>query len=198
MQSRSSNPSNKTSNSGDDAGTGRDLPSLERPYFVHESTYVDAPCTIGRGTKIWHFSHIMAGLRHRRALQHRPERRDFARLHRGEQRQDPEQRVHVYGRGAGGRCLLRSLNGVHERPQSAQPRSSQGRVPQDSGAPRRDDRRQCDDRLRRHARAVLLCRCRFRRDPRRAGLCDGLRQSGQAPRLDVQLRRKAHWTWERC
>lgn len=28
-------------------------------YFVHESSYVDAPCKIGKGTKIWHFSHIM-------------------------------------------------------------------------------------------------------------------------------------------
>jgi UDP-2-acetamido-3-amino-2,3-dideoxy-glucuronate N-acetyltransferase len=31
----------------------------ERPYFVHESSYVDAPCQIGEGTKIWHFSHVM-------------------------------------------------------------------------------------------------------------------------------------------
>ena len=30
-------------------------------YFVHESSYVDEGCTIGRGTKIWHFSHIMSG-----------------------------------------------------------------------------------------------------------------------------------------
>ncbi len=30
-------------------------------YFVHESSYVDAPCEIGAGTKIWHFSHIMSG-----------------------------------------------------------------------------------------------------------------------------------------
>lgn len=28
-------------------------------YFVHESSYVDEPCSIGTGTKIWHFSHIM-------------------------------------------------------------------------------------------------------------------------------------------
>lgn len=28
-------------------------------YFVHESSYVDEPCEIGLGTKIWHFSHIM-------------------------------------------------------------------------------------------------------------------------------------------
>ncbi len=28
-------------------------------YFVHESAYVDQPCEIGAGTKIWHFCHIM-------------------------------------------------------------------------------------------------------------------------------------------
>ena len=28
-------------------------------YFVHESSYVDAPCEIGAGRKIWHFSHVM-------------------------------------------------------------------------------------------------------------------------------------------
>lgn len=28
-------------------------------YFKHESAYVDEGCTIGAGTKIWHFSHIM-------------------------------------------------------------------------------------------------------------------------------------------
>jgi UDP-2-acetamido-3-amino-2,3-dideoxy-glucuronate N-acetyltransferase len=30
-------------------------------YFVHESSYVDEPCEIGEGTKIWHFSHVMQG-----------------------------------------------------------------------------------------------------------------------------------------
>jgi UDP-2-acetamido-3-amino-2,3-dideoxy-glucuronate N-acetyltransferase len=34
-----------------------------RDYFVHESSYVDAPCDIGPGTKIWHFSHIMKNSR---------------------------------------------------------------------------------------------------------------------------------------
>lgn len=27
--------------------------------FIHESSYVDTPCQIGAGTKIWHFSHVM-------------------------------------------------------------------------------------------------------------------------------------------
>lgn len=29
-------------------------------YFVHPSTYIDDNCSIGKGTKIWHFSHIMS------------------------------------------------------------------------------------------------------------------------------------------
>ena len=28
-------------------------------YFAHETAVVDAPCEIGAGTKIWHFSHVM-------------------------------------------------------------------------------------------------------------------------------------------
>lgn len=27
---------------------------------IHESAYVDSPCEIGEGTKIWHYSHILA------------------------------------------------------------------------------------------------------------------------------------------
>jgi len=34
-----------------------------KPYFVHESSYVDEPVEIGLGTKIWHFCHIMAHAR---------------------------------------------------------------------------------------------------------------------------------------
>src|SRR5438876_6381945 len=30
-------------------------------YFVHESSYVDDGAQIGRGTKIWHFCHVMPG-----------------------------------------------------------------------------------------------------------------------------------------
>ena len=29
-------------------------------YFAHDSAIIDEPCLIGKGTKIWHFSHIMA------------------------------------------------------------------------------------------------------------------------------------------
>jgi UDP-2-acetamido-3-amino-2,3-dideoxy-glucuronate N-acetyltransferase len=34
----------------------------DRPrYFAHPTSVIDQPCEIGEGTKIWHFSHIMAG-----------------------------------------------------------------------------------------------------------------------------------------
>ena len=34
---------------------------MERVYFAHESAVIDDNCSIGEGTKIWHFSHIMSG-----------------------------------------------------------------------------------------------------------------------------------------
>jgi UDP-2-acetamido-3-amino-2,3-dideoxy-glucuronate N-acetyltransferase len=30
-------------------------------FFVHESAYVDDGAVVGRGTKIWHFCHVMSG-----------------------------------------------------------------------------------------------------------------------------------------
>ena len=29
--------------------------------FIHESSYVDDGCSIGAGTKIWHFCHVQKG-----------------------------------------------------------------------------------------------------------------------------------------
>jgi len=29
-------------------------------FFAHETAVIDQGCTIGEGTKIWHFSHIMS------------------------------------------------------------------------------------------------------------------------------------------
>ena len=37
--------------------------TLESPYFVHESSHVDDDVEIGKGTKIWHYSHIQSGAR---------------------------------------------------------------------------------------------------------------------------------------
>lgn len=31
-----------------------------KDFFAHETAIIDADCTIGEGTKIWHFSHIMS------------------------------------------------------------------------------------------------------------------------------------------
>ena len=42
---------------------GQPVAGIERVenYFAHPTAVVDEPCEIGEGTKIWHFSHIMAG-----------------------------------------------------------------------------------------------------------------------------------------
>lgn len=32
---------------------------MEKEYFAHETAVVDEGCRIGKGSKIWHFSHIM-------------------------------------------------------------------------------------------------------------------------------------------
>jgi UDP-2-acetamido-3-amino-2,3-dideoxy-glucuronate N-acetyltransferase len=34
---------------------------MEKNYFSHESAVIDPGCKIGKGTKIWHFTHIMTG-----------------------------------------------------------------------------------------------------------------------------------------
>lgn len=34
---------------------------MEKEYFAHETAVIDEGCRIGKGTKIWHFSHVMTG-----------------------------------------------------------------------------------------------------------------------------------------
>lgn len=34
---------------------------MEKKYSAHETAIIDPDCSIGKGTKIWHFSHIMSG-----------------------------------------------------------------------------------------------------------------------------------------
>lgn len=34
---------------------------MEKEFFAHETAVIDQGCKIGKGTKIWHFSHIMTG-----------------------------------------------------------------------------------------------------------------------------------------
>lgn len=44
------------------SGSRTVAPKRVRPgYFAHESAFVDTGATIGKDTKIWHFSHIMPG-----------------------------------------------------------------------------------------------------------------------------------------
>jgi len=33
---------------------------MKKDYFAHESAIIDEGCKIGKGSKIWHFSHIMS------------------------------------------------------------------------------------------------------------------------------------------
>ncbi len=64
--------------------------SLQLDYFVHESSYVDQPCRIGKGTKIWHFCHIMADTVIGERLQSGPERGCLAGVYSWQQCQDSE------------------------------------------------------------------------------------------------------------
>lgn len=34
---------------------------MEKEYFAHETAVIDPGCKIGKGTRIWHFTHMMAG-----------------------------------------------------------------------------------------------------------------------------------------
>jgi UDP-2-acetamido-3-amino-2,3-dideoxy-glucuronate N-acetyltransferase len=43
------------------ASGGQPVELSETPYFAHPTAVIDPGCEIGRGTKIWHFSHIMPG-----------------------------------------------------------------------------------------------------------------------------------------
>jgi UDP-2-acetamido-3-amino-2,3-dideoxy-glucuronate N-acetyltransferase len=38
------------------------LRNEEPAYYVHETSVVEEPCSIGKGTKIWHFCHLMPGV----------------------------------------------------------------------------------------------------------------------------------------
>jgi len=41
-------------------GQPLDMVVIPPNYFAHPTAVIDQPCEIGKGTKIWHFSHIMA------------------------------------------------------------------------------------------------------------------------------------------
>ncbi len=142
----------------------------ERNYFVHESAYVDEPCEIGAGTKIWHFCHVLpaASIGERCILGQNV----FVAggVSDRQQRQDPEQRLALHGRRAGGRCVLRPVLRVHQRHQPALADRPPQPVPAHARAARGHDRRERHDRLRRDDRPLCLHRRRRGRARRRAGL----------------------------
>ena len=35
--------------------------SKKKLFYVHETACIDENCDIGKGTKIWHYSHIISG-----------------------------------------------------------------------------------------------------------------------------------------
>jgi len=53
-------PKDKTPNSLTFAPTHKQT-LMKDSYFAHETAVIDAGAQIGKGTKIWHFSHVMAG-----------------------------------------------------------------------------------------------------------------------------------------
>lgn len=44
-------------------GAPVDVLAAPRPYFLHPTSVVDAGASVGAGTKIWHFSHVLKGSR---------------------------------------------------------------------------------------------------------------------------------------
>ena len=42
-------------------GKAIEICKADSDYFAHSSAFVDLPCEIGEGTRIWHFAHLMAG-----------------------------------------------------------------------------------------------------------------------------------------
>ena len=37
------------------------MSNMEKDFFAHDTAVIDDGCKIGKGTKIWHFSHLMTG-----------------------------------------------------------------------------------------------------------------------------------------
>ena len=134
----------------------------KRDFFAHESAYVDQPCTIGKGTKIWHFSHVMKGAKIGencsigQNVVDRLGRRDRQR------RENPEQRLDLRRRDHRGRRFLRPVDGLHQRHQSRAARSSARTIPAHADPARRHAGGQLDDRLRPHRRPLRLHRGRRR------------------------------------
>ena len=85
--------------------TARSLLAVFPEVQIHESCYVDLPCEIGAGTRIWHFTHVMRDCRigrhcsightdslslHRRRHKAKEHNREQAENGRGPERTDLE------------------------------------------------------------------------------------------------------------
>ena len=140
---------------------------MEKDYFVHESSYVDEGCTVGAGTKIWHFSHVMKGCTI------------------GENCNIGQNVVISPGvtLGSGVKCIYQCHQppGVHR---------AQERVPQDHGQEGCQHRRQRHHRLRPRHRQIRIRGRRQCGHEKCARLRHGLRQSCQNSGLCVPVRRK--------
>ena len=139
--------------------------SIHADAFVHESAYVDDGATIGAGTKVWHFCHVLGG----------------AVI--GERCSFGQNVVVMNGTRIGNNVKVQNNVSIYEGVELEDdvfcgpsmvftnvlnPRahvSRKARVPEDTGTARRDDRRQRDDRVRHDARRVRIRRRgRRRRD----------------------------------
>ena len=126
--------------------------------FVHESPSSTRAASIGAGTRIWHFCHVLGGARIGRdcvigqnvmigpdvAVGDHCKIQNNVSLYQGVTLED--------GVFCGPSCVFTNVL----NPRAEIERKDEFRA--DPGAARRDDRRQCHDRLRPHARRVLLRR----------------------------------------
>ena len=173
------------------------LPSgrVPKPYpgvQIHETVYVDRPVEIGEGTKIWHFSHILGGVRIGRNVTIGQNVMVGPDVIVGDTLQDPEQRQPLQGRHARGGRVLRAVLRLHQRQQSACRDRAQERVPRrpSSGAARRSARTRpivCGHTI----GAYCLHRRGRGGDGGRAGLRADGRRAGDAHRLGESCRRQA-------
>ena len=163
-------------------------PKKDRPYFVHESAYVDEGAEIGEGSKIWHFSHVMKGARiGRRCVIGQNVNIDGGTVIGNNVK--IQNNVSVYTGAVieddvflGPSCVLTNVSN---------PRSQVNRhslYENDSPEARLHDRRERDDRLRGQPGTLRLCRRGFGGDQGRTGLRAGRWQSGAPDRMDEPAR----------
>ncbi len=157
-------------------------------YFKHASAYVDEPCEIGEGTKIWHFCHIQPGARigsrcifgqncnvaNDVVIGNNVKVQNNVSIYTGTVIEDD-----VF---LGPSCVLTNVT----NPRSQVNRHSLYET--DVAAARVHDRRKRDRRVRDHDRALRICRRRGRGGQGRAGLRADGRRAGEEGRLDEPAR----------